>query len=459
MFHIRIPRALCALSLAAAFSLTPASALYSTPDAPPVFPDQEQTAPILEVILTDSVPSVRDASQAARYQRYAPRLLELGYSQHEADTLLQLLPSYRIPLLFRSEHSKVAAELVLQPHFRAAYLDRYLSYAKVNPALTGQQVVTQVNIGLDRAPYASITQVKDLGAHDVLVNKYNTLPASFQPELVAMGSTYANYSAYMEPTAYQWFTKMVDDARTEGLWLYCVSAYRSYDYQQTLYQRYANRDGHRLADTYSARPGFSEHQTGLAVDINTASSSAHFEYTAQYRWLQENCWKYGFILRYPEGKAHITGFRFEPWHYRYVGVELAQAIRESGLTYDEYVASQPCHDPHLVGTVTVGETVTTPQRAPLELDGVYYLSADTLAHVLDLDHTATQEGRVTLSNADHTLTLFRDEPICIYNGQEFPLTRVPFVQGGALLLPVEELAPMLDLTVSQVEDTLLFSPQ
>ena len=93
------------------------------------------------------------------------------------------------------------------------------------------------------------------------------------------------------------------------------------------------------ADTYSARPGFSEHQTGLALDINTASRSAHFETTATYRWLIENCWRYGFILRYTEEKASITGITNEPWHFRYVGKEISMDMKGSGLCLEEYLGA------------------------------------------------------------------------------------------------------------------------
>ena len=98
-----------------------------------------------------------------------------------------------------------------------------------------------------------------------------------------------------------------------------------------------SQDGQSLADTYSARPGSSEHQTGLALDINTASVQAHFENTPTYAWLVEHCAEYGFILRYPEGKERITGYRFEPWHYRYVGREHAEEIMRRGLTLEEYL--------------------------------------------------------------------------------------------------------------------------
>ena len=94
------------------------------------------------------------------------------------------------------------------------------------------------------------------------------------------------------------------------------------------------------ADTYSARPGFSEHQTGLALDINTASRSAHFETTATYRWLIENCWRYGFILRYPTAKTETTGIIYEPWHYRYVGQEAAAEIYQQGVCLEEYIAAK-----------------------------------------------------------------------------------------------------------------------
>ena len=92
----------------------------------------------------------------------------------------------------------------------------------------------------------------------------------------------------------------------------------------------------KKADTYSARAGSSEHQTGLAVDINTASSRANFQNTKEYKWLINNSYKYGFIERYPKGKTNITGYKYEPWHYRYVGIEAASIIHEKGITFEEY---------------------------------------------------------------------------------------------------------------------------
>jgi len=105
--------------------------------------------------------------------------------------------------------------------------------------------------------------------------------------------------------------------------------------QTGLYNGYKNRDGEELADTYSARPGFSEHQLGLAVDIrsNTLTSTLTQK---DYKWMLDNSYKYGFIVRYPKGKQHITQFKEEPWHLRYLGVDLATKVHDSNLTYDEY---------------------------------------------------------------------------------------------------------------------------
>jgi D-alanyl-D-alanine carboxypeptidase len=117
------------------------------------------------------------------------------------------------------------------------------------------------------------------------------------------------------------------------------SAYRSAATQDQLFNRYVATAGYQEADKYSAHPGHSEHQTGLAVDISTTSQQCYlsecFIGTADGQWLAENAYKYGFTLRYPKGKELTTGYNFEPWHYRYVGIGLATALYQSGLTLDE----------------------------------------------------------------------------------------------------------------------------
>lgn len=155
----------------------------------------------------------------------------------------------------------------------------------------------------------------------LLVNKTYSLPESYDPK----GLTQECLTA---------FERMKKDAASKGLYIYVSSGYRSSTSQKSIYNRYVNRDGRVLADTYSARPGHSEHQTGLAIDLNTITQS--FGSTAEGKWVAAHCHEYGFILRYPKGKSHITGYCFEPWHLRYVGVETATKIAESGLCLEEY---------------------------------------------------------------------------------------------------------------------------
>lgn len=133
------------------------------------------------------------------------------------------------------------------------------------------------------------------------------------------------------------FNKMQADAAAQGIELSIVSGYRSYSRQNTLYNNYVARDGKVAADTYSARAGHSEHQTGLAADINSLYQS--FINTAEGQWLNNNCYKYGFIIRYPQGKESITGYMYEPWHIRYVGVDIATKLYNNGnwLSLEEYL--------------------------------------------------------------------------------------------------------------------------
>jgi len=133
------------------------------------------------------------------------------------------------------------------------------------------------------------------------------------------------------------FETLCKDANSEGYKIRAISSYRSYNYQFDLYNRYVLQDGIKKADTYSARAGFSEHQTGLVVDVdNEVLPYTSFHETKEYSWMNDNAHKYGFIERYPTGKESITGYDYESWHYRYVGVEIATYIKENNIAFDEY---------------------------------------------------------------------------------------------------------------------------
>jgi len=162
-------------------------------------------------------------------------------------------------------------------------------------------------------------------------------PTYIQGILIA-NKTYglpSDYNPGEDPEAVSAFYSMQADAAAQGLDIYISSGFRSYDDQDRIYNNYASYDGYEAADRYSARPGHSEHQTGLAFDLNTIDDS--FAYTAEGEWVKNNCHNYGFIIRYPEGKEHITGYMYEPWHIRYLGVDTATSVYQSGLTLEEYL--------------------------------------------------------------------------------------------------------------------------
>ena len=155
----------------------------------------------------------------------------------------------------------------------------------------------------------------------VIANKSCSLPATFAPGL--------------ETICYSQFQALSGAAAKEGLSIYLQSGYRSYHDQEIIYDNYVKEDGKEAADTYSARPGYSEHQTGLCIDVNTIDDA--FGYTPEAAWLAEHAHEYGFIIRYPQGKESYTGYKYEPWHIRYVGSKLATKLHKSGQCLEEYL--------------------------------------------------------------------------------------------------------------------------
>lgn len=148
----------------------------------------------------------------------------------------------------------------------------------------------------------------------LIANKSYGLPVTYNPG----GLTSDTYSAFLE---------LVDGAANDGLDIYNSSGFRSYDYQSQIYNNYVEIYGQEYADTFSARPGYSEHQTGMAIDCNIIDDT--FIGTPEAIWLEEHCTEYGFIIRYPQGKQDVTGYKYEPWHIRYIGKENASAFKNA----------------------------------------------------------------------------------------------------------------------------------
>ena len=181
----------------------------------------------------------------------------------------------------------------------------------------------------------------------ILVNKEHEVPKDYVPkDLVEVNVRFSPGTAIqqkmMQKTAAEALEALFDQAQNEGIKLYGVSGYRSYDYQKMLYDRKVSAVGETEANKYVARPGQSEHHTGLAMDVTNGEGESNlltvsFAETEEGQWLKENAHKFGFIIRYPEGKEHITGYNYEPWHLRYVGKEAAQIIKSRGLVLEEYL--------------------------------------------------------------------------------------------------------------------------
>ena len=217
-------------------------------------------------------------------------------------------------------------------------IDRYIKYKEKHSDLSNEQIVVNVNIGLDNDYYTNTKPATNLNTNYILVNKYNSLSKDYVPDnLKALDKKYSIDGMKMVSYAKDAFEEMSKDATKEKLHIIAMSTYRSYDYQVNLFNKYAKKDGLEAANTYSAKAGFSEHQTGLAVDVyNGTVNYTSFEKTKEFTWMNENAHKYGFILRYPKEKENITGYSYESWHYRYVGKEIAEYIHNNNITYDEY---------------------------------------------------------------------------------------------------------------------------
>ena len=226
-------------------------------------------------------------------------------------------------------------------YFNEDYIDRYIKYKENNPNLEIEKVILHVNIGLDKEVYTDAIKAINLNKENILVNKYNYLEENYVPKnLEKISYVYALSDMKLVDVAKDAYEEMAKDAAKDKRKLVVMSAYRDYNYQVNLYNRYAKKDGKDKADTYSGRPGFSEHQTGLAIDLyNGKTVYTKFEETKEFDWMQENAYKYGFILRFPKGKELETGYQYESWHYRYVGKKIAKEIKEKNICLEEYIAT------------------------------------------------------------------------------------------------------------------------
>lgn len=268
------------------------------------------------------------------------KLKEIGYSKQEIYLLKENLDQNQIDIILEKEYSSIITDLIQEEYFLFKNLDTYLEYCNTNKNIDITDVITKINTRTYLDYYTDIRDVDLTKGTLAIVNKYYKVNAEYEPDdLVNMSLSNAYNGHKTRQVLYTEYMKMCSDAKKSGYTLVTTSSYRTNSFQDALYTGYVNKRGKAYADTISARPGHSEHQLGLALDIVTLKSGFdNFEDTPEYLWLKDNAHKYGFIIRYPKGKEDITGYSFEPWHYRYIGVEAATYIYTNDITFDEYYA-------------------------------------------------------------------------------------------------------------------------
>lgn len=273
------------------------------------------------------------------------KLITVGYTKKDIKLLSKYLNENDLLNLTKNKKDKILLGLMSSKLYLHKNLNEYKEYYDVNQNKSFDEIINTVNIHRNYEYYEKNIDTDLNKNYEMLVNKYYFLNENYVPDDLVTISTKFSWgnlgSQKIRKEAYDAYLKMHDAARSEAnIYLMVNSSYRDYQSQQRVYNNYKNNHGEAYADKIAARPGHSEHQTGLSLDIFSISnpSQTTFKDSDSYAWLKDNCYRFGFILRYPEGKENITGYNFESWHYRYVGIETAKKVYESGLTYDEYYA-------------------------------------------------------------------------------------------------------------------------
>lgn len=284
-------------------------------------------------LLISLVPFLPAAEKSAPEEEPAPAVEEQPALSAE-----QLAALAQTPASWFGEPALLDA-LSKLPHYDETRAQRYLAY-RTGGAWTLEQVLRIVNTDNDLPRFTAAVDADPDDGDLILVNKYSRLASDYVPEdLVTVEPAYSN-GGKLKSEANDAFCDLVEAMWAEtGLHLVNASPYRSYQTQKNLYARYRTQYSEATTDRFSARAGYSEHQTGLALDVIAPGGTLNgFKDTQQFIWMRDNAHRFGFILRYGDGMEYITGYKFEPWHYRYVGVDAATFIYENDLTFEEYYA-------------------------------------------------------------------------------------------------------------------------
>ena len=263
------------------------------------------------------------------------KLLKKGYNENEINIIFSHGKDEEVSRFAEKDKVRYLEEFYSISYAKLDNYDRYVHYSD-NTGEDEETTVLFVNLDMDKEDYQEPISVRNFST-DMLVNKHRCLSEKFVPDdLITISEEYASEDDLQaSKIAVEAFIKMSKDAEKEGYFLIINSAYRSYQDQLDLIDFYINAYGQSYVDKYVAKAGFSEHQTGLAFDIGSRKTNV-FLNSKEYTWMEENAYKYGFIRRFTKKYEYITGFRNEPWHFRYVGKKIAKEIYENQMSFEEY---------------------------------------------------------------------------------------------------------------------------
>lgn len=265
------------------------------------------------------------------------KLEVIGYSTKEIEYIKENLSKEEQNKVLNMEYSSILVSLYKEKYFRKDKLDDYLEYYKSNKKLSSSEIVTKINTNTNIEAYEKIFDADTSKNELMLVNKYYKLSEDYKPEVELISSGYSYSGKYASKSIIESIANLIDAAKEENLKLVVAAGYRSYKDQESIYESYKVNNGIREADNNVSRPGHSDYQTGLAVDIEPyAKYIENVSESEEYKWLLDNAYKYGFIQRFQEGKEDITGFKYSAWHLRYVGVDAATFIHDNNITFEEY---------------------------------------------------------------------------------------------------------------------------
>lgn len=296
------------------------------------------------IAIIGAIYGLKQYKQYKYEQTYEYKLTEHGYTLEEAKTLDKKLTDKDLEFILSIRKTSTLVDLVNEEYFISKNFNDYYSYYLKHKKEDFANIIAIINTKVNN-DYYSLDLQTDMSKGDaIIVNKYYRLDNSYSPDdLVTVPMDYAwgeEGSIVVRKVAYEAFLNMWQGAKEAGHYLMISSAYRSYQEQEIVYNNYKNTYGEDYANKIAAVPGYSEHQTGLAIDVFTKTNSNRktFKDSEAAKWLADNAYKYGFILRYPEDKVKYTGYDYESWHFRYVGKDIAKEVFDKDITFDEYYA-------------------------------------------------------------------------------------------------------------------------